>query len=97
VVAWQVGELLGRGPSEAELADVGRVVTTSLTLGSLPGLAIAPFTAVLAYLVGVLHVADDGLGREPEAGGMPVVAGPGHAEDDRPLAQVPPPPGPPGS
>jgi hypothetical protein len=63
VVAWQVGELLGAGPSEAELAEVGNVVTTSLTLGSLPGLAIAPFAAVLAYLVGVLYVAEDGLDR----------------------------------
>ena len=66
VVAWQVGELLGAGPSEAELAEVGGVVTTSLTLGSLPALALAPFTAVLAYLVGVLHIADDGLGRVAE-------------------------------
>ena len=64
VVAWQLGELLGAGPSEAELARVGGVVTTSLTLGSLPALAIASFTAVLAYLVGVLHAADDGIGRD---------------------------------
>ena len=63
VVAWQVGELLGAGPSEAELAEVGARVTTSLTLGSLPAMAIAPFTALLAYVVGVLHAHDDGLGR----------------------------------
>jgi hypothetical protein len=67
VVAWQVGELLGTGPSEAELSEVGAVVTTSLTLGSLPGLAMAPFAAILAYLVGVLYVADDGLEREGAA------------------------------
>ena len=38
-------------------------MTTSLTLGSLPALAVGPFTAVLAYVVAVLYVADDGLGR----------------------------------
>ena len=74
VVAWQIGELLGAGPSEADLADVGNVVTTSLTLGSLPGLALAPFAAVLAYLVGVLYVAEDGLDRqgaaEPQTAGV---------------------------
>jgi hypothetical protein len=64
VVAWQVGEMLGAGPAEAELSEVGVVVTTSLTLGSLPGLAMAPFAAILAYLVGVLYVAEDGLERE---------------------------------
>jgi LPXTG-motif cell wall-anchored protein len=63
VVAWQVGELLGGGPSEAELADVGARVTTSLTLGSLPAMAIAPFTALLAYVAAVLYAPDDGLGR----------------------------------
>lgn len=65
-VAWQVGELLGAGPTEAELAAVGGVVTTSLTLGSLPALAVGPFAAVLAYVVAVLYVADDGLGRTGE-------------------------------
>ena len=53
-VAWQVGELLGPGPTRAELAHVGGVVTTSLALGSLAGAgASAPFAALLAYLVGV--------------------------------------------
>lgn len=67
VVAWQVGELLGAGPSEAELGDVGARVTTSLTLGSPAALAIAPFSALLAYVVAVLATPDDGLGRtEPE-------------------------------
>jgi hypothetical protein len=89
VVAWQVGELLGAGPTEAELTEVGNVVTTSLTLGSLPGLAIAPFAAVLAYLVGVLYVAEDGLNRSQPAEPPPVAPGP-PLEDDRPLAEVPP-------
>ena len=62
-VAWQIGALLGAGPTEAELVDIGATVTTSLTLGSLPVLAVAPFTALLAYVVAVVHAADDGLGR----------------------------------
>ncbi|WP_139228723.1 LPXTG cell wall anchor domain-containing protein [Blastococcus tunisiensis] len=67
IVAWQVGELLGAGPTESELADVGAVVTTSLTLGSLPALALAPVTALIVYVAAVLHAPDDGLGRtEPE-------------------------------
>jgi LPXTG-motif cell wall-anchored protein len=63
VVAWQVGELLGAGPSEAQLADVGARVTTSLTLSSPAAMALAPFTALLAYVVAVLYTPDDGLGR----------------------------------
>lgn len=84
--AWQLGELLGAGPSEAELAEVGNVVTTSLTFSSLPGLAAGPFAAVLAYLVGVLYVADDSLNRSgavapaAKAGDLPL-------EDDRPPAE----------
>ena len=67
VVAWQVGEMLGAGPSDTELADVGARVTTSLTLSSPAAMALAPFTALLAYVVAVLYTPDDGLGRtEPE-------------------------------
>jgi hypothetical protein len=88
VVAWQVGELLGVGPTEAELTEVGSVVTTSLTLGSLPGLAIGPFAAVLAYLVGVLYVAEDDLNRVDAAAPAAIVGDP--PLDDRTLAPVPP-------
>lgn len=73
VVAWRVGELLGAGPSADELAEVGAVVTTSLRLISLPALAVAPFAAVLAYLVGVLHVAEDGLDRTVDRAHGPAV------------------------
>jgi hypothetical protein len=90
VVAWQMGEMLGTPPTAAELAEVGNVVTTSLTFGSLPGLAVAPFAAVLAYLVGVLYVAEDDLNRTAPVEPLPVVGEP-PVEDDRPLAQVPPP------
>jgi hypothetical protein len=90
VVAWQLGELLGAGPTEAELTEVGNIVTTSLTLGSLPGLAIAPFAAVLAYVVGVLYVAEDGLNRVGDPA-PPTWVGESPFEGDRPLAEVPPP------
>jgi LPXTG-motif cell wall-anchored protein len=63
VVAWQAGELLGAGPTEAQLADVGAVVTTALRLGSPTVLAVAPFAGLLAYLVAVLCSRDDSLGR----------------------------------
>jgi hypothetical protein len=63
LVAWQVGELLGAGPTETELADVGAVVTTALKLGSIAALAVAPFLALFAYLAGALYVSYDDLGR----------------------------------
>ena len=68
LLAWQVGELLAPGPTEAELADVGGLVTTPLSLAALPALAVAPFCAVLAYLVAVLVARTDDLGRIPESG-----------------------------
>jgi hypothetical protein len=91
-VAWQLGEFLGTGPTQAELADVGAVVTTSLTLGSVPALALAPFAALLAYLVPVLTLHRDDLGRTPEPNRReptPTVAD-GDRTDERPLADVPP-------
>jgi hypothetical protein len=63
-VAWWLGELLGPGPTRAELADVGSRVTTALHLGSPVVLAVAPFTALLVYLFGALYTHDPGLGRE---------------------------------
>jgi hypothetical protein len=77
VVAWQLGELLGAGPTDAQLHDVGTVVTTRLSLGSLPALAFAPFGALLAYLVPVITVHRDDLGRtpDPEPENMPRPAG----------------------
>jgi hypothetical protein len=62
-LAWQLGELLGAGPSRAALAHVGGRVTTALTLGSLPALAFGPFFAALAYVVAVLFTRSDDLGR----------------------------------
>jgi hypothetical protein len=95
VVAWQVGELLGAGPTDTELADVGARVTTSLALGSFPALALAPFTALLAYVLAVLYAPGDDLGRvEPDAGAPTSSAQAEDAEpvaDERPLVDVPPP------
>ena len=79
VVAWQLGELLGAGPSKAELTHVGGVVTTALHLASLPALAVAPFTALVGYVVGVLSIAFDDLGRT-EAPVAPAPAAPADAE-----------------
>jgi hypothetical protein len=62
-VAWQVGELLGPGPSKAALQHVGGRVTTGLSLGSLPALAVGPFLAALVYVVAALFARSDALGR----------------------------------
>lgn len=63
-VAWLVGDLLGGGPSKEELATVGGVVTTGLHLNATAALAVAPFVAVLGYLLCVITNADDGLSRD---------------------------------
>ncbi|MGY1752710.1 DUF2567 domain-containing protein [Blastococcus sp. SYSU D01042] len=64
-VAWLVGEMLGEGPTQAELSDVGGVVTTGLDLGATAALAVAPFVALLVYVLGVVVNAEDGVGRAP--------------------------------
>jgi Protein of unknown function (DUF2567) len=70
-LAWQVGELLGPGPSRSALTHVGGTVTTSLTLGMLPALAVGPFVAVLVWVVGTLYSRNDALGRGPSPGDVP--------------------------
>jgi hypothetical protein len=62
-IAWQLGQLLGPAPSKAALAHVGGTVTTSLTLHSLPALAVGPFCAVLVYLGAATFTRRDDLGR----------------------------------
>jgi hypothetical protein len=84
LIAWQLGELLGPGPTAAELERVGAVVTTPLSLAALPALAVAPFAAVLAYLVGVVVARTDDLGR-PQPAPTFVPAAPA----DPPAAPVP--------
>lgn len=66
VVAWQLGELLGPAPTQAQLDDLGARLTTPLRLGGLPVLAVGPFAAVLAYLVPVVSTRGDDLGRVPD-------------------------------
>jgi hypothetical protein len=63
LAAWQLGELLGAGPSPAELAAVGTRVITPLRLGSPAALAVAPFLAVLGYVVATLLTAAEDLDR----------------------------------
>jgi LPXTG-motif cell wall-anchored protein len=75
VLAWQLGELLGPGPTADDLADVGATVTTRLELASMAALAVAPFLAVLVYVVATLLAAGEDLGRMPAAGDPPVPAG----------------------
>ena len=77
LIAWRLGELLGPAPTAAELQQIGAVVTTPLSLAALPTLAVAPFTAVLAYLVGVVVARTDDLGR---TGDLPLTV-PGVAAD----------------
>jgi len=72
LVAWQLGELLGPGPAPAELTDVGARVTTPLQLSSPAALAVAPFVAVLVYVVSTLLAAAEDLGRAgPAPGPLP--------------------------
>ena len=76
LAAWQLGELLGAGPSPAELAAVGTRVITPLQLGSPAALAVAPFLAVLAYVVSTLLSAADDLDRPDPVAAAPVDGGP---------------------
>jgi hypothetical protein len=85
LVAWQVGELLGPGPTKAELARTGARVTTALHLAALPALAVGVFAAVLVTLIATLVTRSDDLGRAPAP---PATAGPSAGPRDRPRAQT---------
>jgi hypothetical protein len=87
VVAWQLGEWTGPGPTDAELADVGRTVTTALSLGATAALAVGPFVAVLVYVVATALTSRDDLGRD-DGRGESVEAG---TLQRPPLPPVPPP------
>ena len=64
VVAWQLGRLLGPGPTKADLAHVGARVTTSLDLNTPVALVTGPFVAVLVYVVAASLTPDDQLRRD---------------------------------
>lgn len=53
VVAWQVGELIGRGPSSAQAAavPVGGAVDAALSLGTPVALLVGPLVALVVVLV----------------------------------------------
>jgi LPXTG-motif cell wall-anchored protein len=63
LVAWQLGELLGPGPTPERLADVGATVTTGLRLGAVAAVAVGPFVAILTYVVASTLTSRDDLGR----------------------------------
>jgi LPXTG-motif cell wall-anchored protein len=75
LVAWQLGELLGSGPTAAQLADVGTTVTTRLRLGAVAAVAVGPFVAVLTYLVASTVTSRDDLGRADDGQPAPQPAG----------------------
>jgi hypothetical protein len=92
-VAWQLGELLGAPPTEAQLADVGAVVTTGLHLASLPALAVAPFAALLLYVGAAVYVGNDDLGRTGDPVGFAPASSTGPSfpagNEGRPLVETP--------
>ena len=76
LVAWQLGELLGAGPTPAQLTDVGTEVVTPLRLSSMASLAAALFLAVLGYVVSTLLTPAEDLDRP---GPAPAAGSPGPA------------------
>ena len=75
VLAWQLGELLGPGPTQEDLAEVGATVTTRLELASMPALTVGPFVAVLVYVIATLLASGEDLGRTPDAPRYPAAPG----------------------
>jgi hypothetical protein len=80
LLAWQVGEALGAGPTAEQLADVGARVTTALRLNSIASVAVGPFAAVLAYVLATLLSAAEDLDR-PGPGAAAAVL----PDDERPV------------
>ncbi len=63
ITAWQTGEWLGSGSSEAQAAEIGAIVTPALQLRAIPVLVIGAFIATLGYLVVVSFAPSDDLTR----------------------------------
>lgn len=62
-IAWQTGELLGTGPSQAQTARLGAIVAPALQLRAIPVLVIGAFLATLTYLVLACFAVSDQLHR----------------------------------
>lgn len=81
VVAWQMGEVIGTGASEAEQAQLGAIVSPPLQLRAIPALVMGPFLATLIYLVMVSFVRRDDLLRSApsliSSGSTEPLTGPG--------------------
>ncbi len=63
VIAWQVGELVGGGPSEEQAAQIGAILAPPLQLRAAPVLVIGAFLATLCYLILVSFAPRDDLQR----------------------------------
>lgn len=63
VVAWQVGEAIGGGPSQAQTSRIGAIVVPALHLRAIPVLVIGAFVATLTYLILVCFASRDDLQR----------------------------------
>ena len=72
VVAWQIGEWLGSGPTEAQTSQLGTIVAPALQLRAIPVLVIGAFLATLTYLIVVCFAPSDDLQRSPT---LPVNSG----------------------
>lgn len=70
VVAWQIGEWLGTGSTQAQATQIGAIVAAALQLRAVPVLVIGSFFATLTYLVVVCFVGSDDLERKPAQGSV---------------------------
>lgn len=62
-VTWGVGSMLGPGPSATDLTEIGATVLGPLGLRARGVLLVAPFLAVIGYLLGVCFTPRDDLAR----------------------------------
>lgn len=76
LLTWQVGALLGQGPSAAALAEIGSIVLGPVELRAYGVLVVAPFLAVAGYLFAVCFTPRDDLRTvEPPADQAPSSVG----------------------
>lgn len=70
VVAWLTGSVLGPGPTPSELAEIGGIVRSPLELRAYGVLVVAPFVAVVGYLVAACFTPGDDLDRTDSVRGV---------------------------